>query len=239
MGAIIITDADAPGRDPNRQLNTPAGDVFGIDRRIAEYLEKVGSEASRASMWNGREARIAARAAGLPPPPIDNTADIRAQVPEEMFPPVLVASNNETFTDFDGGYGHGYIVSQAFRDAVESFDKGVHQFVPVEIRRKDGGLHDKRPFYILRVTRLLNTINVAASPNLPRVVGKATDPVTDETRFHLGGTKFAVHADRIAGMGLWREIRSTQHILASQRLLDLLHQRNITGWRMNSTFEEI
>ena len=173
------------------------------------------------------------------PPPIDMTADVRAQVPEEMYPPVLVASNNETFTDFDGGGVGGYIVSQAFRDAVESFDKGVHQFVPVEIRRKDGGLHAKRPFYILRVTRLLNTVNVEASPDLPRVFEKATDPVTDETKFYLNRAKFVVHADRTSGMGLWRDIRDTQYIFASQRLLDLLRDRNITGWRINSTFDEI
>lgn len=239
MGAIIINDSDAPGKNPNRQLNTPAGDMFEIEDRITEYLAKIGSEASRASMWNGREARIAARAAGLPPPPSDNTADVRAQVPEEMFPPLLVASNNETFTDFDGGGVGGYIVSQAFRDAVETFDKGVHQFVPVEIRRKDGGLHDKRPFYILRVTRLLNTVNFEASPDLPRVFEKATDPVTDETRFHLHRANFVVHADRTAGMGLWRDIRNQFDILASQRLLDLLRERNITGWRVDSTFEEI
>jgi hypothetical protein len=239
MGAIIINDSNLPGKTPNRQLNTPEGNLDDFDKRITEYLEKIKSEASRASMWNGREARIAARAAGLPPPPIDNTADVRAQVPEEMYPPLLVASNNDTFTDFEGGSGVGFIVSQAFRDAVESFDKGVHQFVPVEIRRKDGGLHDKRPFYILRVTRLLNTVNVEASPDLPRVSGKATDPVTDETKFHLGGAEFAVHADRTAGMGLWRDIRSQFNILASQRLLDLLRERNITGWRVDSTFDEI
>ena len=185
MGIIIINDSDAPGRDPNRQLNTPAGDLFEIDKRITDYLQKIKSDATVASMMAGREARIAARAAGLEPPPIDMTADIRAQVPEEMFPPVLVASNNQAFTDFEGGSGVGYIVSQAFRDAVESFDPGVHQFIPVEIRRKDGGLHDKRPFYILRVTRLLNTINVAASPDLRRVSGKPTDPVTDTTTFHI------------------------------------------------------
>lgn len=239
MGIIIINDSNAPGRNPNRQLNTPAGDVFELQKRCTEYLEKIKGDATVASMMAGREARIAARAAGLEPPPIDMTADIRAKVPEEMFPKVLVASNNETFTDFDGGSGFGYIVSQAFRDAVERFDKGVHQFIPVEIRRKDGGLHDKRPFYFLRVTRLLNTINVAASPDLRRVSGKSTDPVTDTTMFHLGSSKFAVHADRTTGMGLWRDLRSTHHILASQRLVDLLQEGNITGWRANSTFTEI
>jgi hypothetical protein len=236
MGIVIRNDSD---KDPNRQLNTPEGDVFEIDRRITEYLQNIKSEASRASMWNGREARIAARAAGLPPPSIDHTADIRAQVPEEMYPKVLVASNNNPLDDLDGGYGHGYIVSQAFRDAIETFDKGVHQFIPVEIHRKDGALQDKSPFYILRVTRLLNTVNVEASPELRRVDGKATNPVTDETKFHLGSTKFAVFADRIEGMGLWRDIRSTQHILASQRLVDLLQERDIAGWRANSTFTEL
>jgi hypothetical protein len=205
MGGIIFIDSNAPGRNPNRKLDTPAGDKFEINKRITEYLEKIGSKASTASIFAVRDATLA----GLPPPPIDHTADIRAQVPEEMYPPVLVASNNETFTDFEGGSGIGFIVSQAFRDAVETFDKGVHQFVPVEIRRKDGGLHDKRPFYYLRVTRLLNTINIEASPNLRRVGGKPTEPVTDATSFHLGGTKFVVHADRTTGMGLWRDIIPT------------------------------
>jgi hypothetical protein len=239
MGIVITIDGNMRGRDPLRQLNTPAGDVSEINKRITDYLEKIKGDATVASMMAGREARIAARAAGLEPPPIDMTADIRAQVPEEMFPKVLVASNNETFTDFDGGYRKGFIVSQAFRDAVERFDAGVHQFIPVEIRRKDGGLHDKRPFYFLRVTRLLNTINVAASPDLRRVSGKPTDPVTDTTRFHFTSAGFAVHADRTAGMGLWRDVRSEHDIFASQRLVDILQECNITGWRANYTFTEI
>ncbi len=240
MGIIITTNMDMPGRDPLRQLNTPEGDVREvINRRITDYLQKIKHDASVASMMARREARNAARAAGLEPPPLDLTADIRAQVPEEMFPPVLIASDNETFTDFEGGYGKGYIVSQAFRDAVERFDAGVHQFIPVEIRRKDGGLHDKRPFYILRVTRLLNTINVAASPELRRVSGKPTDPVTDTTRFHIHTAKFAVYADRTEGMGLWRDVRGESLILASQRLVDLLRERNTTGWAAFSTFTEV
>jgi hypothetical protein len=230
MGIVIRNDSD---KDPNRQLNTPEGDVFEIDNRISEYLQKIKSEARRAGI------NAPPPPPGQPWPPIDHTADIRAQVPEEMYPKVLVASNNKPLDDMDGGYGHGYIVSQAFRDAIETFDKGVHQFVPVEIRRKDGGLHDKRPFYILRVTRLLNTINVEASPELRRVMGKPTDPVTDETLFHLHPADFVVHADRTKGMGLWRDIRNTQHILASQRLVELLKERGITGWCANSTFTEV
>ena len=135
MGAIIINDSNAPGKNPNRQLNTPAGDVREINKRIAEYLEMARSEGMRISL------EAPPPPPGQPWPPTDYTADVRARVPEEMYPPVLVASNNETFADFEGGYGEGFIVSQAFREAVESFDKGVHQFVPIEIRRKDGGLH--------------------------------------------------------------------------------------------------
>ena len=236
MGIIITINMDMPGRDPLRQLNTPEGDVRAINQRITDYLRKIKSETTTASIFRARDAVQA----GLPQPPLDLTADIRAQVPEEMFPPVLIASNNETFTDFDGGYGKGYIVSQAFRDAVERFDAGVHQFIPVEIRRKDGGLHDKRPFYILRVTRLLNTINVAASPDLRRVAGKPTDPVTDTTRFHFTkNATFAVHADRTAGMGLWRDVRSEHDIFVSQRLVDLLREGNTTGWAANYTFTEV
>lgn len=234
MGIIIINVSNAPGRDPNRRLNTPTGDLFEIDKRITDYLQKIKSETTTASIFRASEA-VQAR---LPQPPLDMTADIRAQVPEEMFPPVLVSSNNKAFTDFEGGSGVGFIVSQAFRDAVERFDAGVHQFVPVEIRRKDGGLHDKRPFYILRVTRLLNTINVAASPDLRRVSGKPTDPVTDTTTFHIHTSKFVVHADRTEGMGLWRDVRGASLILASQRLVDLLRECNITGWAAFSTFTE-
>jgi hypothetical protein len=180
------------------------------------------------------------RARGRPPaPPIDNTADIRAQVPEEMHPKMLVASNNTPLMDMDGGYGRGYLVSQAFRDAIETFDKGVHQFTPVEVRRKDGALQDKSPFYFLRVTRLLNTINVEASPNLPRVDGRPNSPVTDDTMYLTHRGPFSVHADRISGIGLWRDIRDPHAIFASHRLVELLQARGITGWRANSTFTEL
>ncbi|MFM2390133.1 MAG: hypothetical protein RLZZ437_1688, partial [Pseudomonadota bacterium] len=165
MGIIIINDTDSEA-NWGRRMQTPEGDSEAYSKRITDYLQKIKSEATRASMWNGRAARNDARAAGLPPPPIDMTADLRAPVPEEMFPKLLVASNNIPFRDFEGGFAHGYIVSHAFREAVEVFDKDVHQFVPVEIRRKDGGLHEKRPFYFLRVTRLINAINFEASPEL-------------------------------------------------------------------------
>jgi hypothetical protein len=233
MGAIIINDSDAPGKDPNRRLDTPAGDLDAFDGRITAYLETAKSEALRKSL------SAPPPPPGQPWPPVDYSGDIRAEVPAEMYPPVLVASNNESFTDFEGGSGLGYIVSQAFRDAVERLDKDVHQFVPVEVRRKDGGLHDKRPFYYLRVTRLLDAVNLAASPDLPRVAGKPTDPVTETTMFHLQRAPFAIHADRTAGMGLWRDIRAPSLILASERLLELLRERGLTGWRTWSLFDEL
>ncbi|MCU9846677.1 hypothetical protein OEZ60_01480 [Defluviimonas sp. WL0024] len=232
MGIIIST----PWRATERTLDTPAGDVREIDRRISDYLDKIKSDATTASIFRVRDAHLA----GRPKPPIDMTADIRARVPEEMYPPVLVADTDDGFDDFDGGYGQGHIVSQAFRDAVESLDKDVHQFVPIEIRRKDGGLHDKRPFYILRVTRLLDTINLDESPQLQRAGGNLkNEPVTERTMFHLGDTTFAVHADRIAGMGLWRDVRSPMHVLVSQHLIDLIKARGLTGWRARSTFTEL
>lgn len=233
MGIVIINDWQS-NPDPDRQLSTPNGDLEELHRRIREYLQKAKSEAL------DRSLQAPPPPPGQPWPPADHTGAIRARVPGEMFPPVLVASNNLQFKDFEGGTGLGYIVSQAFRDAVETLDEDVHQFVPVEMRREDGVLHDKRPFYFLRVTRLLNTINVEASPLLRRVDSKPqTEPVTDTTMFHLGDTAFTVHADRAAEIGLWRDIRSTNHILASQRLIDLLKARGITGWAANSTFTEL
>ncbi|MDW4548946.1 hypothetical protein R5H32_06235 [Defluviimonas sp. D31] len=169
------------------------------------------------------------------------TADIRAQVPEDMIPPLLIASSNVTFHDYEGGIGYtGPIVSQAFRDAVESLDKDVHQFVPVEIRRKDGGLHDRRPFYILRVTRLLDTINLEESPQLQRAGGNLkNEPVTERTIFLTHRSPFAVHADRIGGMGLWQDKRGPGDLFVSQRLVELIKARGLTGWRAWSTFTEL
>ena len=226
----------------NRMLNTPSGDLDEGEDRISDYLQKIKSEGIQAtSGWAARDVIRAALAAGLPPPPVDMTAGVRARVPEEMFPPVLVSSNNDVFPDFAGGYGWGTLVSQAFRDAVETFDMGVHQFVPVEILRKNGGQQDKRPFYILRVTRFLDTVNVAASPNLPIVGGNIkNEPITDRTPFHLNRGNFAVFADRIQGVGLWRDVKDPEScILASQALLDLLLARKITGWRADGTFSEL
>lgn len=238
MGIIIINDTDSEA-NWGRRMETPEGDSEAYSKRITEYLQNIKSEATRASMWNGRAARNDARAAGLPPPPIDMTADLRAPVPEEMFPKLLVASNNIPFRDFEGGFAHGYIVSHAFREAVEVFDKDVHQFVPVEIRRKDGGLHEKRPFYFLRVTRLINAINFEASPELRPAGGGPREEVTETTPLLTHRNSFAVDAAKTAGMGLWLDRRSGHMIFTGQRLVAELTKQRIKGWSAFSSFVEI
>ena len=222
---------------PERTIGTPEGDTAERGMRIQDYMNKIKSEAVVASLWSGREARIAARLAGQEPPPIDQHAGTRAQVPPEMFPPVLIVGNDDPLDDWNGN-AIGYIVSQRFRDAVEVLDPGTHQFVPVELRRHDGQLYEGRPFYYMRVTRLINAINLAQSPKL-RQVGSLVTP-TETTMFHIDrGQSFAVYADRIAGMGLWRDIRSPEDIFASERLVTLLRERAPTGWASQETFTEL
>ena len=234
MGIIISNDTKNE-YDRDRELNTPEGDILAYGQRISAYLQAIKSKATTASIFKVRDAHFA----GLPKPPIDMTADMRAPVPEEMFPKVLVATNNHPFKDFEGGFGEGYIVSAAFRDAVEIFDKGVHQFVPVDIRRKDGGQHDNRPFFILRVTRLIGAINFDASPELRPAGGGPREDVKEDTPVVSYGTTFVVHADRIAGMGLWRDLRTGHLTLAGQRLVNLLTERKLTGWSALAKFVEV
>ena len=234
MGIIIINDNDSEA-NWGRQMQTPENDSEAYSKRITEYLQNIKSEAINASIFKVRDAHLA----GLPKPPIDMTADLRAPVPDEMFPKLLVASNNIPFRDFEGGFAHGYIVSQAFKDAVDVFDKDVHQFVPVEIRRKDGGLHEKRPFYFLRVTRLINAINFEASPELRPAGGGPREEVTETTPLLTHRNSFAVDAAKTAGMGLWLDRRSGHMIFTGQRLVAELTKQRIKGWSAFSSFVEI
>ena len=55
MGIIMTINMDMPGRDPLRQLNTPEGDVRAINQRITDYLRKIKSETTTASIFRARD----------------------------------------------------------------------------------------------------------------------------------------------------------------------------------------
>jgi Protein of unknown function (DUF1629) len=214
-------------------IDTPEGDSLAYGQRIQDYVNKIQSDGWTASA-------LAARRPGqaIDPTKLDDHAGSRAEVPAEMFPPVLIVDTDESVLDFNGGSPGGYFVSQRFRDAVEVLDPGIHQFVPFELRRHDGQLYEGRPYYILRIMRLINAINLAQSPQL-RQVGSLVTP-TETTMFHIeDDAPFVVHADRIEGMGLWRDTRNPQFIFASDRLVTLLRERAPTGWASQATFIEI
>ncbi|MCP4079957.1 MAG: hypothetical protein GY743_06900 [Planctomycetaceae bacterium] len=70
------------------------------------------------------------------------------------------------FFSINGEFG----VSQAFKDLLEEMEPGVHQFFPLEIRRKDGGSVEGN-YYVFVTCVLLDT---ALIPEKSNVVQKGT-----------------------------------------------------------------
>ncbi|MGQ5719940.1 imm11 family protein [Pseudochrobactrum asaccharolyticum] len=132
----------------------------------------------------------------------------------------------------------GTAVSQAFKDAVELIEPGVHQFFPVEILLKDGTLY-KDPIYFLNIATRVESIN-------PELGGfnRSFNPKTPD-RFYWsaasGKAEFlAVYKDRIAGRALWKDNRfGGIYDFASDALLEQLRKTAPNGWDIKDYFQEI
>lgn len=84
----------------------------------------------------------------------DSQGQLVATPPEpHVLPKVLQQKNKRPLNDVMFG-GGSTIVSRKFREAVEEFDHGQHQFFPVSLLQKDGSPHDGDWFFLNIVGRI-------------------------------------------------------------------------------------
>lgn len=229
MGGIIQTSFDPKYK--SIELNTPDGDGDEIGRRLQKFLTDANAKAHMDSM----AAQIRAEKK-ITPEKTDIWGDLKAVVPETLYPPKLVLRRGKTLYDFNGGPG-GRIVSQRFKEAVEAIDPNVHQFVPVAVEMKDGTICPNGPFHFFRVQRVLNAINPTGSTGLDPVAVNATMGDLEPFQIHAAA-HFSVYSERIQDVGIWADMRSPLHIFVSDRLLDKLLVNAPQGWDIIVRFIE-
>lgn len=78
-------------------------------------------------------------------------------VKSEFVATKLKGHQNVIDYDFNEGTGGGFLVSQAFKDIVESFEPNVHQFFDVEVFAKSGVF--LKNMYLMFICQRLDTID--------------------------------------------------------------------------------
>jgi hypothetical protein len=213
-------------------LSTPDQDGHEMSVAILDFLEKERNRVHRESLYALVEE---AKKAGEKPDASksDWCGDLRVRVPDEMYPDRLVLRKGSPLLDYDTSDA-GRVVSQAFRDLVEEFDPGVHQFVPTAVEDHDGT--PLATHYFMRILRPINAIRTEGSDL--RLVG-LNSLRGDLASLHVDDlSKFSVHADRIKGFGAWREMRSKQHSFFSEALWQRLQAAKLTGCEAYCRFDE-
>lgn len=172
-------------------------------------------------------------------PPINYPSDhLGRPFPEDLFPRQVRFTKGKKLSDYNGIVGGGTAVSQAFKDAVELIEPGVHQFFPVEILLKDGTLY-KDPIYFLNIATRVESIN----PELGGFNKSFSSKTPDRYYWSAASGKaefLAVYKDRLAGRALWKDNRFGGHYeFASDALLEQLRKTAPNGWRIKDYFQEI
>ncbi|MEM7748546.1 MAG: DUF1629 domain-containing protein [Pseudomonadota bacterium] len=115
---------------------------------------------------------------------------------------VFVDSKNTALLDVIG-IG-GMCVSEKFRTAVERFEPGVHDFLPLELRYGSRKSYDAHQYYYFHICRYVTSINAERS-NLTRgetkIPGKGSIPLLAKKR----NLPVVVNQEAVAGMHLWQE----------------------------------
>lgn len=213
-------------------LSTPDQDGHEMSVAILDFLEKERNRVHRESLYALVEE---AKKAGEKPDASksDWCGDLRVRVPEEMYPDRLVLRKGSPLLDYDTSDA-GRVVSQAFRDLVEEFDPGVHQFVPTAVEDHDGT--PLTTHYFMRILRPINAIRTEGGDLRP--VGSNGIPDDTEPLTINDLSKFSVYADQIKGFGAWRDMRSKRHSFFSEALWQRLKAAGLTGFEARIRFDE-
>jgi hypothetical protein len=118
-------------------------------------------------------------------------------------------------------------VCDAFRDIVEEFEPGVHEFFPIEICEKPDGPAVVR-YHILNICNRLQSVVFDDA-----VIVRETGLPGDRARVWALGTpgrKLSFHKAAITGKHLWRDSGALVWKFMSDELAAALDRHRFTGW---------
>jgi hypothetical protein len=127
------------------------------------------------------------------------------------------------------------LVSQRFRDAVESIDPGRHQFFPVSVEGRNGAPVKGR-FYLFNIVGQIDSI-LAEKSNL-KPVGQGFIVRWGYTR-EVGPWQCALDSHVIGGRAFWAEYRYTRCSFVSDEMARILADQKLVGFEFLDHCDEI
>ena len=135
----------------------------------------------------------------------------------------------------------GFVVSQRYKNLVESFEPGVHQFSPVEIFHRDGTPYGES-FYYHRVYLFIDAVNpvLGGLEKSWMTAHPESNPDRYGWKFVRGSRdKLAVFKDKIAGRATWRDTRYFVVTFCSDAFVEKLKAGNFRGWQTINHWQEL
>lgn len=201
-----------------RKAISDEGRRVKLESVLATFASGVGYDSKKADWWGG----------------------LRAKIPEELLPKRLILKAGDRIPDIYSGWGIT-LVSQAFREAIEEFDKDIHQFVPVEIVLADGRPYPHQQFFYFQCRQALNTVDPDSHPTIKESVKpeRARPENLSGVLIYRRTEGFSVFADRMNGAGIWQEMRSSSYLFMSDALIARLKDKGCNGWDIRPHFNEV
>ncbi len=217
------------------RLQPEDGDGPDVSNMVVAAQNKEKSRVaneSRAKMWR-EEGKIDNNR-------IDWFGGLRATIPEEVFPKRLILVSGASIPDRVFAPG-STVVSDRFRRVVEEFDPGIHQFVPVEVLYPDGRVHPGGPRFFMILRNAVNAVHEDSGrlEVMKGTVSWAAHEIPILIRGILDTKPFDVDAKIVSHLGLWRDVRMSNYVFASDAFLARLRQEGIDGWLEDYLFREV
>lgn len=134
-----------------------------------------------------------------------------------------------------GLQGGGVLVSERFKEAIESIEPSKHQFFPVEIDSDSDATLPGR-FYIFNVVGQIEAI-IEEKSNLNATGREYVKGWIYEKK--VGPWKCAVDSSIVSNRACWIDRRYGHCWFVSDRLADLIRRQNLTGCDLDEYCEEI
>lgn len=121
---------------------------------------------------------------------------------------------------------YGYAVSQRMIDLIETFEPGVHQFLPFEFVTKENEIYEEKRWILNICSRMDTIVPELSSENILDVNGNTIWR-------NAGPADLVTTKSRVAGCSIWYEWRYLHSgVAVSDDFWRLYKKAKITGWNV-------
>jgi hypothetical protein len=156
-------------------------------------------------------------------------------LPPDYFAPEIQFYRGGTLFDICTSTGQQWAVSDRLKTMMEEIEPGVHQFVPVRIRSKNGELRPDK-YWFFTITTLIDAISDELGGVYKTVV---TEEIYRWTIKAAVVPQLSVRKSVIEGRAMWMDKHYPIGIFFSDLLLERMRATNMEGWDETYYWKEI